>query len=255
MYLREFDAQVVARRQTGGKPAVALDRTAFYPTGGGQPNDTGVLIDSTGRSCVVVDVSTDDDLVWHTLNEDPGGDRVAGAVDWDRRFDHMQQHTGQHILSQAFVVTADAETVAFHLGDKASTIDRRTGSSDLDAAALARAEAAANEIVDRALPVSASFVTPEELATLPLRKPPKVTENIRIVQVQGFDWSACGGTHVANTSQVELIKIVGTERRGAELRVTFLCGRRARADYARLKTLANGLVARFTTSAGRDSRA
>ena len=137
------------------------------------------------------------------------------------------------------------------LGEKTSTIDLtllgRTW-TDLEATDLARAEAAANAVVDAALPVTASFVSPEELAALPLRKPPKVTENIRIVQVAGFDWSACGGTHVANTSHIELIKIVGTERRGPELRVTFLCGRRARADYARLKALAQGLVARYTAA-------
>jgi len=102
--------------------------------------------------------------------------------------------------------------------------------------------------VDAALPVIATFVTPKELVQLPLRKPPKVTENIRVVQVTGFDWSACGGTHVANTSQIGLIKVIGTERRGPELRVTFLCGRRARADYARLKVLAQGLVARYTAA-------
>ena len=130
------------------------------------------------------------------------------------RFDHMQQHTGQHILSQAFIVTCDAETVAFHLGAASSTIDLHR--NDLDAEALARVEDAANAIVDAALGVQPTFVAPE-LAGLPLRKPPKVTEHIRIVEVAGFDWSACGGTHVANTAQVGLIKITATERRGAEL--------------------------------------
>jgi alanyl-tRNA synthetase len=245
-YLRQFDAQVIARQQMDGRPAVALDRTAFYPTGGGQPNDVGTLRGERGEARGVLDVITADELVWHVLDGDLPDGPARGEIDWDRRFDHMQQHTGQHVLSQAFVVAAGAETVAFHLGAQASTIDLNR--ADLDAAALARAEAAANEIIDRALPVSAGFVSPAELSALPLRKPPKVTENIRVVQVQGFDWSACGGTHVAYTSQVQQVKIVATERRGAELRVTFLCGRRARADYARLKALAQGLVARFTAS-------
>lgn len=250
-YLREFDAQVIARQSIGGKPAVAFDQTAFYPTGGGQPNDMGVLTAPGGRSVSVRDVISEDDLVWHVLSgevldDQAQGVSVHGAIDWDRRFDHMQQHTGQHVLSQAFVQACDAETVAFHLGEKASTID--LDRTDIDAAGLARAEAAANAIVDAALRVAASFVTPEELAGLPLRRPPKVTENIRIVQVAGFDWSACGGTHVLDTSHIQLIKIVGTERRGSELRVSFLCGRRARADYARLKALAQGLVARYTAA-------
>ncbi len=255
-YCRKFRAVVTGRQVLAGRPAIALDRTAFYPTGGGQPHDAGVLRAGEGPSVPVVDVVSDSDRVWHVL----GGElpapteqslAVEGEIDWDRRFDHMQQHTGQHVLSQAFVQVCDAETVAFHLGEKASTIDlARQGrpAAELDAADIARAEAAANAIVDAALPVTATYVTPEELAALPLRKPPKVTENIRIVQVAGFDWSACGGTHVAYTSHIQLIKIVALERRGTELRVSFLCGRRARADYARLKALAQGLVARYTAA-------
>lgn len=249
-YCADFAGRVLAARAEGDRLAVALDRTAFYPTGGGQPNDTGMLTAAAGGRAVV-DVTSEDGLVWHWLDTGavpadwPAGAPVTGTVDWSRRFDHMQQHTGQHILSQAFIETCGAETVAFHLGVAYSTID--LSRADLDGAAVAAAEAAANRIIDRALPVTAGYVTPEELAALPLRRAPKVTENIRIVQVAGFDWSACGGTHVANSSQVGLIKVIATERRGGELRVTFLCGGRARADYARLHALTQGLVARFTT--------
>ncbi len=249
-YCADFAGRVLAVRAEGDRLAVALDRTAFYPTGGGQPNDTGMLAAAAG-SRAVVDVTSEDCLVWHWLDggavpaDWQAGAPVTGTIDWPRRFDHMQQHTGQHILSQAFIETCGAETVAFHLGVAYSTID--LSRADLDGAAVAAAEAAANRIIDRALPVTAGYVTPEELAALPLRRAPKVTENIRIVQVAGFDWSACGGTHVANSSQVGLVKVIATERRGGELRVTFLCGGRARADYARLHALAQGLVARFTT--------
>ncbi len=245
-YLREFTARVVARRVLAGGPAIALAQTAFYPTGGGQPADTGRLVGAGQASVPVVDVLAEDGLVWHLLGGELAGDEVRGEVDWDRRFDHMQQHTGQHILSQAFIQCHEAETVGFHLGAAYSTIDLNR--ADLGTAAVAAAEAAANAIIDQALPVTAAFVSPEELARLPLRKPPKVSENVRIVQVQGFDWSPCGGTHVANTAQIGLIKVVATERRGAELRVTFLCGRRGRTDYARLKGLIQGLVARLTTA-------
>ena len=257
-YQREFSARVIARRELEGQPAVALDRTAFYPTGGGQPHDTGRLLPSGNAIAAarpgedagvgVLNVVAEDGLVWHILSAPlaADADAVTGALNWGRRLDHMQQHTGQHILSQAFIRACDAETVAFHLGAASSSIDLNR--TDLSAEAVARAEAAANEIVDAALDVSPTFVAPEELSALPLRKPPKVTEDIRIVQVAGFDWSACGGTHVANTAQVGLIKLVATERRGSELRVTFLCGGRARADYARLHTLAQGLVARFSTA-------
>jgi len=249
-FQREFSARVIARREMAGQPAVALDCTAFYPTGGGQPHDTGSLLPVTRTFAAAVvsvtDVVAEDGLIWHILSAPLAGDEITGALDWPRRFDHMQQHTGQHVLSQAFIVTCDAETVGFHLGAASSTIDLNR--SDLDADALVRVEAAANAIVEAARVVSPTFVTPEALAGIPLRKPPKVTEDIRIVEVAGFDWSACGGTHVANTSQVGLIKITATERRGGELRVSFLCGGRARADYARLQTLAQGLVARLSTS-------
>ncbi|MGC8782392.1 MAG: alanyl-tRNA editing protein [Anaerolineae bacterium] len=240
-YLREFTARVTARRPMDGRLAVALDRTAFYPTGGGQPHDTGTL-----NGVAVSDVFAADGVIWHVLEAELPGEEVAGVLNWPRRFDHMQQHTGQHVLSQAFVACCHAETVAFHLGATISTIDLNR--ADLGAADLAAAEATANEVIDDARPVTAAFVTQEELARLPLRKPPKVSEAIRIVQVAGFDWSACGGTHVANSAQIGLIKIVGTERRGGELRVSFLCGRRARADYGRLLALASGLAARFTCS-------
>ena len=173
----------------------------------------------------VTDVMSEDGLIWHILSAPLAADDVTGALDWPRRFDHMQQHTGQHILSQAFVRACDAETVAFHLGATSSTID--LSRIDLSADALARVEAAANAIIDAALVVRPTFVAPETLANIPLRKPPKVTEDIRIVEVAGFDWSACGGMHVANTAQVGLIKITATERRGSELRVSFLCGGRA----------------------------
>jgi alanyl-tRNA synthetase len=255
-YLRAFDAQVVARREIDGRPAVALDRTAFYPTGGGQPFDTGRLLatptpeqsgaeSKDAASSQVLDVIADGDLVWHVLDRAQAANSVTGQIDWERRYDHMQQHTGQHILSQAFVEACDAETVSFHLGVEYSTIDLNRAS--LSPGDIARAESLANDIIDRALPVRAGFVSPEEMAALPLRKPPKVAENIRIVQVEGFDWSACGGTHVAYSSHVQLIKITATERRGSELRITFLCGRRARADYARVLNIAQALSARFTT--------
>ncbi len=123
-YQREFSAHVIARREMAGQPALALDRTAFYPTGGGQPHDTGSLRPATwtaeADNVSVTDVVAEDGLVWHILSAPLAADDVAGALDWPRRFDHMQQHTGQHILSQAFIQVCDAETVGFHLGAASS---------------------------------------------------------------------------------------------------------------------------------------
>ncbi len=231
-YLRSFTARVIARLELDGRPAVILDRSAFYPEGGGQPADRGAL-----NNVDVIDVISrdDDEEVLHILAAPDVPDAVTGRVDDARRFDLMQQHTGQHILSQAFVEAAAAETVSFHLNpdplDGALTID--LNSAQLTPGQIERAEDIANAIVFENRPVTARFVTEEELRALPLRRPPKVDGAIRIVTIDNFDWSACGGTHVARTGEVGLIKIVKLEKRGGESRVEFRCGRRALIDYRR----------------------
>jgi alanyl-tRNA synthetase len=242
-YLATFRARVLAAEPSGDRLAVVLDRSAFYPTGGGQPHDTGTL---AGQPVVDVVEREADGAVVHLLpcgNVQPS-DEVEGNVEWSRRFDHMQQHTGQHILSQAFAQLYDADTVGFHLSQTYSTIDLNR--STLSEADVARAEELANQIVFDDREVSWQFVTADEAAPLPLRKPPAMREDIRVVQIEGFDWSACGGTHVARTGAVGLIKVVRTERRGQELRLTFLCGGRALADYDRLNRLADDLARRLT---------
>ena len=241
--LRSFSARVVERLETGGRAAVILDRTAFYPEGGGQPADRGQI-----NQAQVVDVQAQDDAarrVVHVLSEPVTEDDVTCAIDWTRRFDLMQQHTGQHILSQSFVRVLDAETVAFHLNDDpnegAVTIDlNRTGLPPADMDAV---EDLANQIVFENRPVTARFVGREELASIPLRKPPTLDAAIRIVEIADFDWSACGGTHVARTGEVGPIKIVRLERRGNETRVEFRCGQRALADYRRKNDVINRAAA------------
>ncbi len=239
-YLRAFDARVVARTQVGGRPAVVLDRTAFYATSGGQPNDLGTLNDTR-----VLDVVTDEagDAVLHLLAGELTCDRVHGQIDWERRFDHMQQHTGQHILSQAFERILDAPTVSFHLGADVCTIDVQLASLSTDDAAAV--EDLANAIVFAATPVHVHEVTQSELARFPLRKQPTVNGLIRIVEIEGFDYSPCGGTHVRSAAEIGLIKIRRWEKRGDTQRVDFFCGRRALLDYRwkneTVNTLAAGL--------------
>ena len=250
--LKTFAARVVERLTHEGHPAVVLDRTAFYPTGGGQPNDRGKLGDA-----LVVDVleREADGAVIHVLEPCEGSetfarvdDKVTGELDWPRRFDLMQQHTGQHILSQAFIVAADAETIGFHLTEDTLTID--VDKRDLALADVERAEDLANQLIFEDRPVIARFVAAQELAQMPLRKPPKVETNIRIVEVEGFDWSPCGGTHVSRAGQVGLIKIVKLDRRSDVLRVEFKCGARALADYRRkhqvVQQVAGGLSVGFS---------
>ena len=240
-YLREFDARVIEQLTWDGKPAVVLERTAFYPTSGGQPHDTGTL---NGVKVVDVVERESDGAVVHVLAGELQGDAVHGEIDWARRFDLMQQHTGQHILSQAFTTALQADTVSFHLGVEVTTVDLNR--APLSEEQLDKAEALANEVVFSNRPVRARFVGREELATLPLRKLPQVARPIRIVEIADFDWSPCGGTHCRRTGEVGLIKIVRAERRGAETRVHFLCGGRALADYRRKNRLVLDLAARFS---------
>jgi alanyl-tRNA synthetase len=242
-YLADFDARVVERVTLNGFPALVLDRTAFYPTGGGQPHDTGTL---NGIDVIDVVEREADKTPVHVLEEAEAaldlqpGDPVKGILDWARRFDHMQQHTGQHILSQAFIQTHDLDTIGFHLSSDYSTIDLNSGTLNEDG--IARAEALANQVVfdDRA--VVARFMEPAQVTALPLRKRPPVKDVIRILNVDGFDWSACGGTHVARTGEIGMIKIVRSERRGPETRITFLCGSRALSHFHALNTLTRELA-------------
>jgi alanyl-tRNA synthetase len=239
--LVSFDARVVERLQWQGVPAVVLDRTAFYPTGGGQPHDTGLLDD-----VLVVDVveRERDGAVLHLLAEPLASEAVVGRVDWARRFDLMQQHTGQHILSAAFLQHLGANTVGFHLSGEYSTID--LDRAPLSAADLAKVEVLANSIVFEDRPVKARFVPDDEVPSISLRKPLAHRGPVRIVQVPGFDSSACGGTHVGATGQVGLIKVTRSERRGTETRVEFLCGDRALSDYAAKNTMVMDLAQEFT---------
>jgi alanyl-tRNA synthetase len=225
-YCRTFTARVVERLKVAERPAVVLDRTAFYPTSGGQPHDTGFL---NGVAVVEVVEREADGAVVHLLAGPLERDEVGGEINWARRFDLMQQHTGQHILSAVFGEALAAETASVHFGADYATID--LDKAPLTPEDLERVEEAANAVLWENRPVSARFVERAELATLPLRKPPAVSGPIRIVQVSGLDWSPCGGTHVRASGEIGLIKIVRAERRGTETRAEFLCGARALADY------------------------
>ena len=238
-YLTAFSATVLDRADRAGHPAVALDRSAFYPEGGGQPADHGLL-----NGVAVRDVQADDDgAVWHVLAAPLEGDVVEGQVDWARRFDHMQQHHGQHLLSAAFEELFQLKTVAFHLGADYATIDLGGEASDDQ---LLAAEERTNQVIWEDRPVEARFVTPEELATIPLRKPATVEGAIRVVSVPGFDHSACGGTHPRGTGAVGLLHVRRREKRGTETRVEFVCGGRALRDLRRKSAVLSRLAAGLT---------
>ncbi len=240
-YLARFEARVVERLTWEGRPAVVLDRTAFYPTSGGQPADRGTLSDVP---VVDVVVREEDGAILHLLAAENVPDRVIGEIDWDRRFDHMQQHTGQHLLSAACERLLDAETVSFHLGAEVSTIDLNRSRISLEA--MEGVEDLVNRVIWEDRPVTSRFVRPDEVADLPLRRPPQVEGPIRLVEVADFDLNPCGGTHVARTGEIGLLKVLRLDYRGAETRVEFVCGGRALRDYRRKNRTVHRLSAALT---------
>jgi alanyl-tRNA synthetase len=234
----EFEARVGERRLMEDGPAVVLDRTCFYPESGGQPWDLGTL-----GGVRVLRVVEDGEAIVHILERDVAGEVVRGAVDWPRRFDHMQQHSGQHILSQAFLEVAAGETRSFHLGPEGATLE--IGLASASDAVIDGVERRANEIVCQDREVRTFFVPAERIGEFPLRRPPKVQGTIRVVEVAGFDFSACGGTHVGRTGEIGMIKIIGWERIRGNLRFAFVCGGRALAAFQVRTRVVRDLVGRF----------
>jgi alanyl-tRNA synthetase len=229
-FLREFTARVVsceavaaADAAAGARFEVVLDRTAFYPTSGGQPNDTGTL----GAARVLDVVERADESIVHFTDQALKLGPVSGAIDWERRFDHMQQHTGQHLLSAAFVRMFAMPTVSFHLGRASSTID--LAARAVEARELEEAERVVNEVVQQDLAVEIRFRTAAELDTLGVRKKVERDGPLRVVEIGDFDRQACGGTHVARTGQVGFVQVRKVERQKQNWRVEFVCGVRALA--------------------------
>jgi alanyl-tRNA synthetase len=234
-YLRQFDAVIVATTVHDGHDALVLDRTAFYPTSGGQPFDVGTL----DRARVLDVVDAEDGRLLHIVDVLPDMTTVRGEIDWARRFDHMQQHTGQHVLSAAFDRVCGARTESFHLGAESSTIDL---ARELTPAEIANAEGEANRIVWEDRPVTIRFAEQDEIASLPLRKESVREGTVRLIEVQDFDLSACGGTHVSRTGAIGTIVVAATERFRGGSRVTFLCGGRALNGYRMLRDAVAGSV-------------
>ncbi len=225
-YTTLFKGDITDVGAHAGRPAVELGVTWFYPESGGQLADLGTIAGSQ-----VLDVQVDEESrVWHVVDTPPSGSALACEIDWPRRFDHMQQHTGQHILSAAFERLKNAPTISSTLGAEKSVIE--VGLPDVDWRTVEAVEAAANQVLwdDRALVLH--WTDAEGIAKFPLRKAPKITGRIRVVEVPEWDWSACGGTHTRRTGEVGAIKIVGWEKLRGNVRFTFLCGARALRDHA-----------------------
>lgn len=228
--IQQFMANVLRTSVEDGRNYIVLDNTAFYPTGGGQPHDTGWI-----DGLEIIDVEKIDDEIRHYTQEDVSiiSGIVEGKLNWERRFDHMQQHTGQHILTATFVELFDFATTSFHLGTELVTIDLNV--ADVTEAQLAAAEQRANDIILENRKIITKWVTKSELAQYNLRKDVKVNEDIRLVIIPDYDYNGCGGTHPTSTAQVSLLKILGTEKMKQQIRIHFVCGQRVLNQLAMRK--------------------
>lgn len=239
-FLREWTTTIVERKEQDEQYFVRLAETAFYPHGGGQPCDTGVIND-----IAVLDVVKEEEVIWHQVERLPIEDQADCQLNWERRFDHMQHHTGQHLLSATALQLFDAPTLSFHLGQDMVTIDiDRSSFSDAEMTTL---EQAVNQRIYNNLAIKSYFVNAEQLAQLPIVKMPKVTEHIRIVEIEGVEYNACGGTHVAQTGQIGIIKLFKAEKQKGSIRLYFKCGARALQDYNNSLDILNTLAVKFNT--------
>ncbi|WP_339810487.1 DHHA1 domain-containing protein [Paenibacillus sp. FSL R7-0189] len=219
---------------------VLLEETAFYPHGGGQPCDLGAI-----QGIPVLDVISEEELVLHKLERLPNEESVTCQIDWNRRFDHMQQHSGQHLLSAVCLEKHNFMTLSFHLGEDYCTIDIEV--SELSADQLYSIEREVNRQIYLNHNILSYFVTGEEAAQLKLVKQPKVTENIRIVEIKDVEYNACGGTHVSSTGEIGIIKLLKAEKIKGNTRIYFKCGYRALEEFNTNQQILGTLSSKFNT--------
>jgi alanyl-tRNA synthetase len=247
-FLLEFDANAARIRDVDGRIAIVLDRTAFYPTSGGQVFDTGLVALENGTKLGVIEVQEDETgEILHFIEPLEAGAAISagmavhGSIDASRRRDHMQQHTGQHVLSAAFIRALQMPTVSFHMGPESCTIDLDTKSLNENQAQ--QAEALANRVVTEDRPVEIRYATAEEARSIGIRKiPAEPRDRLRLIDIADFDLTACGGTHVRSTGQIGAILLRKLEKVKQGVRVEFVCGARAvrtaRDDYSTLREAA-----------------
>lgn len=244
-HLIEFEARVVDKSErVSGWTAVTLDRTAFYPTGGGQPSDTGTLNGERVLECI----DAEDEGVLHVIQgRGPEvGSLVRGRVDWARRLDHIQQHTGQHILSQAFVTLFNAPTKGFRVMEVSSEIDVELMNPTNEI--IERAVELANNVIWEDRQITLKMVTPDEARQLNLRKESTREGELRLIEIDGFDLTPCGGTHAFRTGEVGLIAVRSWERAKGLTRIEFVAGTRALADYRLANKTARAVAALYSSA-------
>ncbi|GIP53556.1 alanyl-tRNA editing protein [Paenibacillus vini] len=239
-YLTEWQTVIHTVLEKEDGIYLTLEETAFYPHGGGQPCDEGTI-----GGIPVLDVSKEDEIIWHKVESLPEETSVVCRLNWDRRFDHMQQHSGQHLLSATCLVTLGAQTLSFHLGVDYATIDVEL--PELSSERLALLEREVNRHIYLNHEITSYFVTDEVAARLPLVKQPKVTGGIRIVEMKDVEYNACGGTHVSSTGEIGMIKLLKAERQKGNTRIYFLCGYRALQEFNESQRILSALTQKFNT--------
>jgi alanyl-tRNA synthetase len=240
-YLKEFEANIIEiLPKENGKYGIILDQTAFYPEGGGQPCDTGFIGDSP-----VISVKYENDQIVHIVTKEPKEKNVHCRINWERRFDHMQQHSGEHIVSGVFKKLFDANNIGFHLGDEIVQID--FDNANVTSNMLFEAEMLANEVVFSNRKINCFFEKPENLLKYTLRRSlSKEVSEVRLVEVEGLEFCPCGGTHVSFAGEIGIIKILKAENKKGGTRVSFVCGLRALRDYQEKNEIVNELVKKLS---------
>jgi alanyl-tRNA synthetase len=239
-YLTDWETKIsgTLRREDGWY--LLLEETAFYPHGGGQPCDKGTI-----NGIPVLDVVDEEGEMWHKVERLPEGESAACRIDWTTRLDHMQQHSGQHLLSAVCYKQFGAATLSFHLGNDVATID--VDRSEWTREMTAALEYEVNQAIYRNQPILSFMVSEEEASRLPLVKPPTVEGQVRIVEIQGVEYNACGGTHVSATGGIGMIKLLRTEKMKGNTRITFKCGGRALTEFNECMDILGSLASRFKT--------
>ncbi|GIP30262.1 alanyl-tRNA editing protein [Paenibacillus sp. J23TS9] len=240
-YIREWETRITRKVKREDGNYLVMEETAFYPHGGGQPCDLGWI-----DTIPVLDVVQEEGEILHKVKHFPETEEVGCRLDWGRRFDHMQQHSGQHLLSAMCLEACQAETLSFHLGEDYATID--IAKSDLPQHELMMLELEVNDQIYLNRKVMNYFVSREQAATLPLVKQPKVTEDIRIVEIEGIEYNACGGTHVSATGEIGIIKLLRAEKQKGYTRIYFKCGYRALREFNVGMEILGSLSTRFNTA-------
>lgn len=239
-YVKEWETKITKSLKREDGWYVLLEESAFYPHGGGQPCDTGTI-----NGIPVLDVISEEEDVLHKVERLPEGTAAACRIDWQRRFDHMQQHSGQHLLSAVCLKLFDAVTLSFHLGTDIATID--VEAAELTQEQLSRLEREVNQSIYANHRIVSYMVSEEEASRLPLVKAPKVSGTIRIVEMESVEYNACGGTHVASTGGIGMIKLLRTEKTKGNTRISFKCGNRALAEFNDCMAILGKLSSKFNT--------